>query len=479
MEFTPLSKEALNRRLFCVERGAPIKLIINIKTMKNIKIRDKKLAIEYVPISALRPSEYNPRKWSDEAKEQLKESIRRLGLIDPIIVNSAPDRKGIIIGGHFRLAVAKELGYSEVPVIYLFIADIEKEREANIRLNKNLGEFDWDLLAKFDESFLSDTGFSSEELDEIFGIDENPAEFDLTKELAKLNIKKIEIRKGDIYQLGNHKMMCGDSTIEADVLKLMNREKADICFTDEPYILDYLHGKKRRGKATTGFGYKRDRRYLETESLPPDFMSKWMANVNKVQKDDFSIISFENWKNLPLMWQEMSKYWKIRNLIIWHTANRVQNFAAKYKFFNKYDIAILGSAGKTNLNLESEGELLDNEYETAIYATSGKPHFENYEKGKKICPTDFIEFKTDDAKHSGQGIVFGCKPIEIIIPYLKILTERNDLIIEVFGGSGSTLIAAEKMKRRCYLMEKSPVYCEVIKHRWEKLTNLKAEKIHD
>ena len=103
--------------------------------MKNIQ----KLAIKYVPISALRPSEYNPRKWSDEAKEQLKESIRRLGLIDPIIVNSSPDRKGIVIGGHFRLAVAKELGYSEVPVIYLFITDIEKEKEANIRLNKNLG----------------------------------------------------------------------------------------------------------------------------------------------------------------------------------------------------------------------------------------------------------------------------------------------------------------------------------------------------
>ncbi len=127
--------------------------------------------------------------------------------------------------------------------------------------------------------------------------------------------------------------------------------------------------------------------------------------------------------------------------------------------------------------MKTEGKLLDNEYETALYATSGKPHFENYEKGKKICPTDFVSFRTVDEKNSGQGIIFGTKPLEILIPYIKVLTERNDLIVEPFGGSGSTLIAAEKMKRRCYLMEKSPVYCEVIKKRWGKLTDRKAKRL--
>lgn len=436
-----------------------------------------KLNIVYVPTDSLQSSEYNPRHWNQEAIKQLKESIHKFGLVDPFVVNSAADRKNIIIGGHFRWTIAKEMGIKIVPVVYVNIPDIEREKELNIRLNKNTGEWDWNLLANFQEAFLSDIGFSSEELDEIFGENENPEVFDLAKELAKLNIQKIEIQKGDIYQLGNHRMRCGDSTIEKDVLELMSGEKADMCFTDEPYLLNYLQGKKRRGKATTGFGYKRDRRYLETESLPPDFMTKWMANINKVQKDNFSIISFENWKNLPLMWQEMSKHWKIRNLIIWHTPNRVQGFAARYKFFNKYDLALLGSSGKINLNEKKEGELLDNEYEAALYATSGKPHFENYEKGKKICPTDFIEFKTADEKNSGQGVIFGTKPVEILSPYIKILTKRNDLIIEPFGGSGSTLIAAEKMKRRCYLMEKSPVYCEVIRHRWEKLTGQKAQKI--
>jgi DNA modification methylase len=331
-------------------------------------------------------------------------------------------------------------------------------------------------LANFDENFLSDIGFSSEELDEIFEIDETPEEFDLIKELAKLNIQKIEIKKGDVYQLGNNRMMCGDSTIESDILKLMNGEKADMCFTDPPYILDYLH-TKYKGKGS-GFGYRRNRKYLETDVLPPDFTEKWMANIQKIQKEDFSIIVYENWKNIRTIWSEMEKYWKVRNMIVWHLPNRTQGFAAKYRFFSKHDIAMVGTTENTELNIKKEDELLQNEYEIALYAINGKPYWEGYEKGKKICPSDFLEFRADDAKHSGQGIVFGCKPIEILIPYIKVLTKRKDLIIDCFGGSGSTLIAAEKLKRRCYMMEKSPVYCEVIKRRFERLTGLKAQKIN-
>jgi len=399
-------------------------------------------------------------------------------MVDPIICNSAPERKNVVIGGHFRLKIAKNLGYQEIPVVYVNIPDIERERELNIRLNKNLGDWDWNLLADFNETLLSNVGFSSEELDEIFNIDENPEIFDLEKELRKLDIQKIEIKKGDVWQLGNNRLMCGDSTIEKDVLKLMNREKADFCLTDPPYILDYLKGKtKQKDGVTTGFGAKKNRRYLETDVLPDNFTELWMANIHKVQKEDFSIICYENWKNIRTIWGEMEKYWKVKNMIVWHLSNRVQGFAAKYRFFNKHDIAVVGNSGNTELNLENEEELLQNEYETALYAISGKPHWEGYERGKKICPTDHIEFHAADEKNSGQGIIFGTKPLEILIPYIKVLTKRDDLIIEPFGGSGSTLIAAEKMKRCCYLMEKSPVYCEVIKRRWEKLTNLRAKKL--
>ncbi|MFA5106755.1 MAG: DNA methyltransferase [Patescibacteria group bacterium] len=435
------------------------------------------LKIHYVDVNELKPSEYNPRVWDKQAIHDLTESIKRYGLVEPLLCNGASSRRNIVIGGHFRLKIAKDLGIETAPVVYVNIPDIEKEKELNLRLNKNTGAFDLDLLATLDERFLADIGFSSEELDDIFEIEETPGVFDLERELKKLDINNIEIQKGDVYRLGDSKIMCGDSTIEADMLKLMNGEKADMCLTDAPYILDYLRGKKKNGKPTEGFGFKRDRRYLETDSLPENFSELWMGNVAKVQKDDFSIIAYENWKNIPTIWGEMAKHWKIKNMIVWHLPNRTQGFAAKYKFFSKHDIVMVGTQGNVVLNQESEETLLQNEYETALYAISGRPQWEGYEKGKKICPTDFIEYNAADEKSSGQGIIFGTKPVQILIPYLKVLTKRGDLVLEPFGGSGSTLIAAEKMNRRCFLMEKSPVYAEVIRKRWENLTGRKATKI--
>lgn len=437
------------------------------------------ISITQIPIGDLNPAVYNPRRWEAEALKQLSESVNKYGLVDPILVNNAPNRKNIVIGGHMRLKVAKDMGMATVPVVFLTIPDIEKEKELNIRLNRNTGEWDWSKLADFDHTLLSDIGFSSEELDDIFGLDETPEQFDLQKELDKLKISKIEIQKQDVYALGDNRLMCGDSTNQADVLRLMNGERADMCFTDPPYILDYLNGKKKHGKAVEGFGNKRDRRYLETDVLPPDFTEKWMANIAKIQNEHFSIIVYENWKNIRTIWGEMEKHWKVKNMLVWHLPNRVQGFAAKYKFFSKHDIAMVGASKTTDVlfNFEPEADGLQNEYETALYAISGKPHWEGYDKGKKYQPTDFIEHVASDEKSSGQGIIFGTKPIEILIPYIKVLTRRGDLIIEPFGGSGSTLIAAIKMRRRCFLMEKSPVYAEVIRHRWEKLTELKARRI--
>ncbi len=446
--------------------------------MNKNNLFSKQLNIVHVPVLSLKPSIYNPRKWSPDNIAQLKASITKFGLVDPILVNGAPNRKNIVIGGHFRLKIAKDLGYTSIPVVYVNIPDIKREKELNLRLNKNTGEWDWDLLANFSEAFLSDVGFSSEQLDEVFGEDDNPEQFDLQKELDKLDIKKISVQKGDMYDLNGSRLCCGDSTVEPEFLKLMGGEKADMCLTDPPYILDYLRGKKKNGKPITGFGNKRDRRYLETDSLPDDFTEKWMANIHKIQKENFSIICYENWKNIRTIWNEMEKYWKVKNMIVWHLNNRSQGFSAKYKFFSKHDIAMVGtSANYAGLKNSNEGELLENEYQTALYAISGKPQFEGYQKGKKIQPTDFIEHKAADEKSSGQGIIFGTKPIEILVPYIKVLTKRGDLIVEPFGGSGSTLIAATKMQRLCYIMEKSPTYAQVILRRWEKLTGLKPKKI--
>ena len=441
----------------------------NIKTNQEIKI-DKAL------VNNLKNPEYNPRHWSKEQSDNLKESIERFGIVDPIIVNSAENRQGVVIGGNFRLEIAKQLGYKEIPVIYINIPDIEREKELNIRLNKNTGEFDLKLLAEFDESILKDIGFDSTELDEIFHIEDTPEEFDLKKALAKAGVDEVKTKEGDLWLLGDSKLLVGDSTKEEDILKLMGDEKADMCFTDPPYLLSYLSDKNKDGSKPKGFGQKRNRTYIGTNSLPDNFTELWMANVSKIQKESFSIIVFENWKNIRTIWGEMEKYWKIKNMIVWHLPNRSQGFSAKYKFFSKHDVAVVGASPNIDIpfNMETEKDGLQEEYETALFGIQGKPTWEGYRKGKKIQPTDFIEFNASDEKSSGQAVIFGTKPLEILIPYIKVLTKRDNLIIEPFGGSGSTLIAAEKLKRRCFVMEKCPAYAEVIKKRWENLTGLKG-----
>ncbi len=437
------------------------------------------LQIVYVQTSDLKPNEYNAKNH-DKALAGIELSVERFGMIDPLIANSAPNRKNILIGGHARLKVAKKLGFETVPVVYLDIPDIEKEKELNLRLHKNQGEFDFELLANFAQEFLQDVGFSSEELDKIFNVDlSTPEQFSLEEELAKLNIKEIKAQKGDIYEIDGSRLMVGDSTIEADMIKLMGDKKADMVCTDPPYILDYLKGKtKQKDGVTVGFGAKKNRVYLGTESLPDNFTELWMSNVAQVQKPDFSIIIFENPKNLRTIWNELDKHWKYRNTITWHVPNRMQGFSAKYKFFNKTDIALVGSSDRVTINLEPEDELFQSEYDNALFATAGKPTWEGYEKGKKICPTDFIEHIAADKKSSGQDIIFGTKPLELLIPYIKVLTMREDLVLEPFGGSGSTLIASLKLGRNCYIMEKSPVYAEVILRRWQMYTGKTARKIN-
>lgn len=438
------------------------------------------LKIEYVPIASLKLAAYNPRKHTPEAMAQLKTSIERFDMVDPVIINSAPRRKNIVIGGHMRIKALKEMDIKKVPAVFVNIPELDREKELNVRLNKNTGEFDFGLLADFGEKFLNTVGFSSEEMDTIFLEEDTPEQFDLEKELRKLDIKNIEIKKGDVWQIGDSKLMCGDSTVEAEMLTLMNGEKADMCFTDPPYILDYLKGKKKNGKPVEGFGAKRNRKYLETDVLPDNFTELWMNSIATVSKKDFHIIVYENWKNLRTIWGEMEKHWKVKNMLVWHLPNRTQGFSAKYKFFSKHDIAMVGSSAEARgLNHEPERELFQNEYLTALYAIEGKPHWEGYEKGKRYQPTDFIEYVASDEKSSGQGIIFGTKPLEILIPYVKVLTKRGDLIVEPFGGSGSTGAAAIKMQRRCYTMEKSPVYAEVIRRRWQLLTGTKAVKIHE
>ena len=446
--------------------------------MKNTK---SKLEVSYLPIEKLKVANYSPRKWNKKQLKDLKDSIKSFDVVDPLIVNNHKDRKNIVIGGHMRLKAIKELGHKEVPVVYVNL-DKEKEKELNLRLNKNHGEWDFDLLSEFDETLLSSIGFDSVELDDIFLDEDVPEKFDIEKALEKIGIEEIEIQEGDVYQLGKHRLMCGSSCNRDDMLKLMNDKQANACITDPPYRLKIYsrNNKAQEDDSKKGyFGSMGNRAYIGTNDLPEDFTAQWMTNVKEIAHKDFHILVYEMWRNLREIWNCIEEQsWNVKNMIVWHTPNRTQGFSAKYRFFSKHDIAMVGGSEDAPINMEEEEELLQNEYETALYAIQGCPHWEPYKKGKKYLPTDFISHVVSDEKSSGQSVVFGTKPIEILIPYIKIMTKRDDIVLEPFGGSGSTLIASNKLKRTCYIMEKQPIYAQVIIKRWENLTGDKAVKLN-
>jgi hypothetical protein len=207
-------------------------------------MQTKEILVVYRPITSLNPAEYNPRQHTNVQAKQLASSISRYGFIDPIIVNSAPKRKNVVIGGHFRLEVAKLLNYKEVPVVYVSLPDLEKEKELNLRLNKNTGEFDIEKLKALDLDLLLEVGFEEAELTDVWSeaLETKDSAFDQEAELKK--IKEVQTKPGDIIHLGQHKLICGDSTKPATLKKLLGKEKASMIMSDPIYniAIDYDKG---------------------------------------------------------------------------------------------------------------------------------------------------------------------------------------------------------------------------------------------
>ncbi len=417
----------------------------------------KELQVVNIPIGDLTASEYNPRKWEQTDVDQLKKSIEEFGVVDPLIVNSAPNRKNILIGGHFRWHVLKEMGFKEVPVVYVKIPDIKKEQELNLRLNRNMGKWDYGLLANFDENILLDVGFESEELDKIFNLDAGEDDFDAEAELEKITEPKV--KTGDLYQLGEHKLLCGDSTKKEDVEKLMGGVLADMVFTDPPYNVGYDYWGFR---GTRKHGFISEKVFNDKKS-PEEyqrFIYEAFKNAYDFTKDYSSVYCWHGTSSeREVKTGLIESGWHISQTIIWLKNSIVLSIGQDYhriyepcyfgwKKGNKHHI------NKKTGNKWSELILLDRE------------DFSNY--------LDVLweqRDKVKDYQHATQ------KPVRLAERALKRHSERENIILELFTGSGSTLIACEQLNRKCYMMEIDPKYCEVIINRWEKLTGQEAQKI--
>lgn len=383
-------------------------------------------------ITELIAAEYNPRKINKVQEQDLKDSLTRFGLVDPIIININKERKNIVIGGHQRLRVWADLGNTEIDCNELDLT-LDKERELNIRLNKNGGTFDDELVKEyFDYEELTEWGFTPEEL---FEQEETTADgFIDDDEIPEA--KESKVKRGDIWQLGEHRIMCGDSTSSDDVAKLMNGEKGDMVFTDPPYNVDYGNSNNPRHKSRTILNDKKS--ISDWDKFVKDYVTNLLLFTNG---NIYISMSDKELGHLQRVFEECGGRWA--SFIIWV---------------------------KDRLILS--GKDYHSRHETILYGWNKK--IENRLRVEDRKQDDVWEIK----RPSNSDLHPTMKPIELIERMLINSSKKEHIILDLFLGSGSTLIAAEKLNRKCYGMELDEKYCDVIIERWEQFTGLKSEKIN-
>ena len=397
------------------------------------------MQIKEVEVTALIPYAKNSRTHDDAQVAQIAASIKEFGWTNPILVDGD---KGII-AGHGRLMAARKLGMTKVPVIELKdMTEAQKKAYviADNRLALNAG---WDnsmltieLQDLEDEGFdLTLTGFDKDELDALLNpIVETEG---LTDEDSVPDIpKEPKTKLGDIYILGNHRLMCGDSTSVDAVDQLMEFGKADMVFTDPPYNMDFTGGIHADGSKSFNAkhgGIKNDK-MSQTEA--EDFFDAINAIIYTYCVGAFYITFYrlgigEYWKSL-----ERTNL-KVRSLIIWDKGNHT---LSNSDYMSKY--------------------------EPIFYGWTGDNHkFYGGNNGM-----DIWEIKRT-AKNDLHPTM---KPVELIEKALEDASKTGNVVLDLFGGSGSTMIACEKLGRKSRLMELDPKYCDVIVKRWEDFTGKQA-----
>ncbi len=416
--------------------------------------------IAYQPIASLNPAEYNPRKHTKAQAEQLAESMRRFGCVDPIICNIATGRENVIIGGHFRAEVAKELGMELVPVVFVNIPDLEKEKELNLRLNKNTGEFDLEKLQAFKLDLLLDIGFDQKELDGIWAKKLEPKKFDVDAELAKITEPVTKL--GDIIELGSHRLICGDSLKPETLQKLFGDERASMIMSDPIYNISVDYNGGIGGKQQYG-GTVNDNK---TDDEYKNFLKQSMAAALAVTHENAHIFY---WSDQTYIWliQTLYREFGISNkrVCLWLKNN--QNPVPSVAFNKCYEPCTYGVRGKPyiakyitklnevmNADMTTGNNLLQEVYDHLdIWAV------------KRLAGNEY--------EHSTM------KPPEVYEKAIRRCTKMGDIILDSFSGSGSTIMAGEMLKRRVFAVEIEPVFCDLTIRRYEKLTGAKARIVRD
>lgn len=398
------------------------------------------LKIEYVPVGDVKPYENNPRK-NEAAIPALKESIRDFRFSQPISV----DADGVVITGHTRLLAAKALGMETVPVIRR--SDLTPEQVKALRIADNrvgeIAEWDFDAL-KVELNCLPDfdptaLGFDMDELAKVLGSErrEGQTDADDVPEVAENDPPKS--RRGEVYQCGEHRLMCGDSADSDDWTALMDGEKGDMVFTDPPYGVAIGDKNKMLDEIQHGGRIKENimNDALSIDDLKPILKAAFVNLRENAADDACWFVTSPQGGDLCMMMMMMSEAGvPVRHVLMWR-----KNTATFSMGRLDYDYAhepIFYTWTKSHHNFRG------GENRTSVW---------EYDKPRKcdLHPT--------------------MKPVELVESAILDGTERGMTVVDAFGGSGTTMIAAEKTGRRARLMELDPHYCDVIRRRW-------AEYVH-
>ena len=370
------------------------------------------MKIEIADINTIKPYENNPRKLSELAIEKVAMSLKEYGFRQPIVV----DKNNIIVAGHTRYRASKKLGYKQVPITIVDNLTPEQINAYRIADNRTAEESDWDndlLKMQIKELELKDfnldlLGFNEDQLNEIlFEEKQGLTDEDAVPEAPEETITKL----GDIWILGNHRVMCGDSTDQKYYNLLLKDKKANMVFTDPPYGLNYEYNSH---KDIAG------KEYLE-------FCDKWFPLLK--EHSNFIFLT-AGWK--------YNKFWLMKepdDIFYWISRNKQSG--GKLSHFRKIEPIFLWGKTKNKYGL------------------------------------DYFDYNSDRLDKLREHHTCP-KPVKFVIDALSAYDE-NSIILDVFLGSGTTIIACEKTRKICYGIEKDPKYCDVIVKRWEQFTGKKAE----
>jgi DNA modification methylase len=392
------------------------------------------LTVEHVDIEELTPDPANPRRISDDQLEALTRSLREYGFVQPVL---ARRQDKTVIGGHQRLLAARRLGYKTVPVTWLDLT-LEQARLLNLGLNKISGDWDQELLARLLADLkpiadidLSLSGFSGDELDKLLKSLEHRAKreraeaFDLDAALEAARAAP-RAQRGDLWALGDHRVMCGDSTDVGDVERLMAGKHAAMAFTDPPYNVALGdHGGQQQGQR---------KRHIKNDALSVQdwdaFCRGWARHLlASVDGAIYVCMSTKEWPVVSRILDEAGAHWS--DTVIW----------AKDRF-------VLGRAS---------------------YQRQYEPIWFGWREGVKAywCGDRDQGDVWKIERPSVSDLHPTMKPLALVERAIENSSQAGDSVLDLFLGSGSTLIAAERTGRVCYGMELEPHYVDVAIARWE------------